>query len=217
MSDPHAAEPKSRSAPSRRRPGALAISVVAAVLGVAAVAGASALTWWTAAWSDPLVGAVITTARGTDTVPELLPVALVGLAGWAAAAAVRGPWRRVVGVVLALAGAWLAVRAVLGALDPPGVLTSVLVRPADPVGDPVRQWAGPGLAVLGGLLLVAAGLVLALRRPSPARPVGGPPATAPTAGTGAARRRDAGDTTDDWWKDLDAGRDPTLRPPGGES
>ncbi|WP_166442007.1 Trp biosynthesis-associated membrane protein [Nakamurella flava] len=197
---------------------AAGVAAGAAVLGAAAVAGGAVLTWWTAQWTDTLVGPVTTAATGSDVVPELLPLALVGLAGWAAAAATRGRWRRVIGVVLALGGLWLAGRAVLAVLSPPDALAAALVRPAQAVGDPTRNLPGPALTVLGGMLLAVAGLLLAAR---PAGPP--PPRSGVTSGSddGSAparpspRRRDAGDTTDDWWKDLDAGTDPTTRPAGG--
>lgn len=193
-------------APARRRAPGIAAAAGLSVLGAAAVAGGSVLTWWTAGWADPLSGPVTTSVTGADVVPELLPLALVALAGWAAAAAGRGLWRRVVGAVLALAGAWLAVRSVLGGLSAPDALARALVRPATAVGDPSRSLVGPALTVLGGLLLLGAGLLLAVRAASPSRRR----VDAAAAG-GPARRRDAGDTTDDWWKDLDAGADPTDR------
>lgn len=194
--------------------GGAVVAAVAAVVGAAAAAGGSLLTWWSARWSDALTGPVTTVAKGSDVVPELLPVALVGLAGWAAAAATRGGWRRVIGGVLALAGAWLAVRSLLGAWSPPEVLSTALVRPAEAVGEPWRSLPGPALAVLGALLLSAAGVLSAVRStPRRARAAAGGGQAA--GGSGPARPRDAGDTTDDWWKDLDAGTDPTARPPAG--
>ncbi len=201
---------------SGRRAAGLAAG--AAVLGAAAVAGGAVLTWWTAQWTDTLVGPVTTAATGSDVVPELLPLALVGLAGWAAAAATRGRWRRVIGVVLALGGLWLAGRAVLAALSPPDALAAALVRPAQAVGDPTRNLPGPALAVLGGVLLAVAGLLLAARPAAPRLSRSGVTSASDDGSAPAGpspRRRDAGDTTDDWWKDLDAGTDPTTRPAGG--
>ncbi len=73
------------------------ILVLAALAGAGCCAGAAALTWWSAEFTDSLVGAVTTTATGSQVLPELVPVALFALAGLGAAFATRGWPRRVVG------------------------------------------------------------------------------------------------------------------------
>jgi uncharacterized membrane protein (TIGR02234 family) len=145
-------------------------------------------------------------------VPELIPLALVALAGFGAALATRGLPRRLIGVVLVLCGLILAVRSVLAFGSEPGVLVTELARPADPVGSAQLHPAGPLLAVLGGLLLGLAGVLITLgiggrqrlgsRYDAPSRVK-----SAPTV-EGSKNSDPA-----DWWKALDAGADPTADSP----
>ena len=51
------------------------------------------------------------TAAGADCLPELVPVALVALAGFGATLATQGWLRRLVGAILLAGGLWVAVRA----------------------------------------------------------------------------------------------------------
>ncbi len=144
-----------------RRPVALAALVL---LGAAACAAGSAMTWWTADYLDPLTGPLTLTASGADCCPELVPVALVALAGFGATLATQGWLRRLVGVVLLAGGLLVAVRAVTAMTAVPATLPGGLVRPADPVGPAQLHPAGPILAVTGGVLIAVAGVLVAAGR-----------------------------------------------------
>jgi len=166
--------------------------------GIAAIA--AALTWWSADYLDPLTGALTISVSGGSALPELVPLALVALAGFGAALATHGTVRRLVGVVVVLCGAVITIRSVVSFGDQPAALVSSLSRPAEAVGAPQLHAAGPALGVLGGLLLAAAGALIA-------------------AGWGARQRLGARydaptgpatQTSTDWWKALDAGADPTA-------
>ena len=164
MADQAAGLPASAgTAPDRRRQ--LAVLVATGVAGAALVAVASALTWWSADFVDPLTGPLTLTLNGAACVPELVPLALVGLAGLGAALATGGLPRRLVGLVVLVCGLTVAVRSVLtaaaGPSGPPGLKGS-LTRPADPVGGAQLHLAGPTLAVLGGVLLSLAGALVVL-------------------------------------------------------
>lgn len=223
---------------SGRRPVALLAALV--LLGAAACAGAAALTWWTAGYDDPLTGPLTLTATGSDCLPELVPVALVALAGFGAALATQGWLRRLVGVVLLAGGLLVAVRAVLAFAAPPSTLTSALVRPATPSGPAQLHPFGPALALAGGVLLALAGVLVAAglggrRRlgsryeaPSAATQTaaqtaaqtateaaaGDPSVVSSVVSSAGANRDDDPAAADpaDWWKALDAGTDPTDLP-----
>ena len=96
MADP-AAGAAHRSHPSASRGRQLGLVAILAVAGAGLAAIAAALTWWSADYVDPLSGALTITASGAACVPELIPLALVALAGFGAALATRGVPRRIVG------------------------------------------------------------------------------------------------------------------------
>ncbi len=182
--------------------------LVALVLsGAAACAGAAAMTWWTADYDDSLTGPLTVAATGADCMPELVPVALVALAGLGAMLAARGAFRRLVGVVLMVGGLLVAVRAVLVMTQAPAALTAALTRPAEPVGAAQLHPFGPILAIVGGVLVTAAGAFgiagVAARRRLGSR------YDAPAARRAAAAPRAAAESESDWWKAMDAGADPT--------
>lgn len=200
--------------------------------GAAACAGAAAMTWWTADYIDALTGPLTLRASGADCLPELVPVALIALAGFGATLATQGWLRRVVGVILLAGGALVAVRAGLTMTRAPAVLTGSLVRPADPAGPAQLHPTGPLLALAGGVVIAVAGALVAAglggrRRlgarydaPTAARP-GATSATQPVAQSAAQPATqsvaapapvEAPASTDgaDWWKALDAGDDPTV-------
>jgi uncharacterized membrane protein (TIGR02234 family) len=211
MADEQDSRPAAESA--RKRGRQLALVALFALLGAVVVAVAAGLTWWSADYADPLTGALSITASGADCVPELIPLALVALAGFGAALATRGLPRRLIGVVLMLSGVTLLVRSALTFGSAPAVLVTGLTRPADPVGSAQLHPAGPLLAVVGAVLIGVAGVLITLgiggrqrlgtRYDAPGRVKSGEPA--------------GGTTTDgdpaDWWKALDAGDDPTADSP----
>ncbi len=179
----------------------LGLVAVLAVAGAGIAAIAAALTWWSADYRDPLTGPLTISVTGSSAVPELVPLALVALAGFGAALATHGTVRRLVGVVLLLCGAAITIRSAVSFGDQPAALVSSLCRPAEAVGAPQLHAIGPALGVLGGLLLATAGSLI-------------------TAGWGARQRLGARydaptaptkeTTGTDWWKALDAGADPTA-------
>lgn len=202
--------------PAGRGPRPLVLLAALVVLGAAACAGAAAMTWWTADYLDPLTGPLTVSASGTDCLPELVPVALVALAGFGATLATQGRLRRLVGVVLLAGGLLVAVRAGLSMTGPPTAITGGPVRPADPVGPAQLHPLGPVLAMVGGVLLVVAGALviagLGGRRRLGARydaPIAAGAGTA-TEAAGTASQAPS-DDPGDWWKALDAGADPTDR------
>ena len=150
MTERAAAEPSRGTTAGKTRPGARAALGVAAlaVLGAALAAVAATMTWTTDERPEALTGPV--QLSGGDLVPELVPVALVALAGVGATFATSGWARRVVGLSVAAAGALLAARsaAAWATADP-----AATVRPL-----------GPALALLGGLAILAAGGLIAAGR-----------------------------------------------------
>ena len=161
----------------------------------------------------PPLPPVTQTLTGAQVAPGLTALALLGLAGTAALAASRGRGRVAVGVLLALAGAAVvATTAVAFA----GGTASALREAAEP-GVEVPATALPGFAlswvslvVLGGLLVLASGLVVAVRGPrwsalsARYEAPGGARAARPARPEVAA------------WDALDRGEDPTDLEPAGD-
>lgn len=208
---------------ARRRAGRqLAVLAILALAGAGLAAVAAALIWWSADYTDPLTGALTVTATGAGCVPELVPLALVGLAGFGAALATRGFPRRLVGVVIGLCGCAIAVFSALQFAAPPASLVTDLTRPADPVGAAQLHPIGPVLAIVAGVLLTATGVLVMLglgarrrlgsRYDAPTRAAGR--AAAATSNQTATPNEAATDSAEvdpaDWWKALDAGTDPTA-------
>ena len=198
MADPAAAAAQANSSRGRQ----LGLVAALAITGAALAAVAAGLTWWSADYADPLSGALTITASGAACVPELIPLALVALAGFGAALATRGLPRRIIGVVIALCGIALAVRSAVFFGSTPGALVSQLTRPADPAGAAQLHPVGPALGVLAGLLLTSAGVLIALG--FGARQAMGVRYERRT------RTQSAANDQGDWWKALDAGDDPTA-------
>jgi hypothetical protein len=194
------------------------------VAGAAAIAGGALARWWSVRWSHPMLGEQTSTFTGRQAAPALLVTALVAVAGLGAVAAARGALRRVIGLLVAAAGA-LAVVAVWSGI---GSVPADRVTEANPQvqrivsGD--RSWFGPVVSGFGGLLVLVGGLlVLAglfagrgmgsrFDRSGPTRaqsgadgipgPAGPPD---PDGATGAA----GDDEARSLWTALDAGDDPT--------
>jgi uncharacterized membrane protein (TIGR02234 family) len=139
---------------------------------------------------------------GSDLAPGLRALGLVGLAGVPALAASRGRGRRVVGLVVLLTGAGVVAvttRLVAAGLGDRARLTAA-VRDAGEGTTGATPW--PYVTALGGLLLVAGGLLVMLRGPHWA---------------GLGRRYDAPAAQPvqavaerDLWAALDRGEDPTA-------
>ncbi|MHA6630221.1 Trp biosynthesis-associated membrane protein [Pseudonocardia sichuanensis] len=190
--------------------------LVTACAGLALAAG---LLWigGTAVWYrvPPAAGAP-GTLTGAQVAPWLGGVALLALAGIAGLVASGGALRRVVGVVLALAGAGVlafALTALFADPDATGVPASAL--PQSPHGEsvddlrhrPAQGTPAPLLPAAGGLLLLGVGALVTVRERS--LPRLGARYAAP------GERRVAQDPDRAAWQALDAGQDPTTDPPDG--
>jgi uncharacterized membrane protein (TIGR02234 family) len=197
--------------PAPRRPGPrlLGLAVVGLLLGALALWGASRGTWLTATWEVPLRGNVVATATGADTEPVLVPWALLALAAIGGLLATSGWGRRAVGVIVGVAGLWALLQAVSGLAAPAPALLPAPARQAGRALGVQVTLVWPLLAALGGLLLLAAGALVAAR--GSLMPRLGARYDAPT---GRARARPLDDERS-LWDALDAGEDPTSGPPGG--
>lgn len=166
------------------------------------LAGAGLALWAvTRVWSKSVTARTgLTDLRadhpGTDAAPLVLGLALVGLAGAGALLATRGALRRVLGVLIILAGAGVAVAAVAGRVG----------LDVGAAGAGATVW--PVACVLGGLLVVAGGWSTVRHGHEwpamGARYERGAAAPAPATGTGPVDARSA-------WDALDRGDDPTVK------
>ncbi|MDL5157938.1 Trp biosynthesis-associated membrane protein [Actinomycetospora termitidis] len=188
-----------------RGPRLLGLAVVGLLLAAAALWGASRGTWLTATWDVPLRGRVVVTATGADTEPVLVPWALLALAAIGGLLAASGWGRRAVGVVVGLAGLWALLRSLSGLAVPALDALPATVRQPGRAVEVQASVVWPLLGGLGGLLLVGAGLLVALR--GAAMPRLGARYDAP----GASRPRPR-DEERSLWEALDAGEDPTATP-----
>ncbi|MEV4142092.1 Trp biosynthesis-associated membrane protein [Amycolatopsis sp. NPDC049691] len=165
--------------------------VAALLLGALALWGASRLTWFAEFRDGGVRGTVLYRETGEQRATALVPLALLSLAGVAGVIATGGWARRVLGVVLALAG----VAAVWSGVS--GVKFSGW---AD--GLPVTQLLlGRGLAVLGGILVAAGGLAAVKGAAGTAR-LG-------TKYAAPATRKKVRDPDAELWEALSEGEDPT--------
>lgn len=178
-------------------------TVVALLLVAAGLLwGSSRLDWLHPTYDTPLRGRVVVEVTGAAWQPALVPLAVLALAGMAAALATAGVARRLVGGLLAVAGVWAVVLAAgAGLLGPPAVAG----LPDAPAGGRLVAVAvlpsGPLLAGPAGLALALAGGLLVLREA--ALPRLGARYSAP----GQRRRTRSPDRG--MWDALDAGLDPT--------
>jgi uncharacterized membrane protein (TIGR02234 family) len=191
-----------------------------AVLG-AALAGALALIAGGQSWAlishdrpAPLPP-VHATIPGSDAAPLVPAAGLVLLAAAVALLAVRGAGRAVVGLLMAVAGGtlgWSGVRALTGSLaEASAQLPGVGQGPGQVSVDGSVVW--PVMAVIAGLLGLAAGILAVLRgRGWPG--MGGRyerTGTSTTATTqAAARPMTDEDRAQAAWRALDRGEDPTA-------
>jgi uncharacterized membrane protein (TIGR02234 family) len=204
--------------PSGRR--RLAAVCAALLGGAAALEGAARIAWLTAGVDAVGRGTVTVTATGADLVPALTAIALLAVAAVAAAVALGGAARRVLGALVAVAGTWVGV-AVGGLLLAPPAPDDLAALPGAPAGgtavaDSVALRPGPLPALLGALLLVAAGITLAVAERRLPR-LGARYAARPASADAPAEHVTAahGDAAPDRaaWDALDAGRDPTADRP----
>jgi hypothetical protein len=134
--------------------GAVSLAILAAVAGGLLLAGASTASWVVEERSRDVGGVAleeVQTTPGVDVAPQLVPLGLgTAVAGLAAAAVPRRVRRLGAVVVAGLAAAGLGVSA-WGLLQASRLDGSL--------------GAGPALALIGGAIALAGGLLL-LRRPS---------------------------------------------------
>ncbi|WP_241968462.1 TIGR02234 family membrane protein [Streptomyces sp. ICBB 8177] len=203
----------SDAAPPRRVPGrrSLAVALLCGAAGASVVLIAVGKTWATG--STLAAGSRIAIhASGKDVTGLPDALALVALAALVAVFAVRGAGRVVVSALLTLCGAG-AVAACAAGVTATGALDAAATRASGLSDSTVRNAAHTGwpwVAALGGLLLLAAG-VLALARGAswPAmgsryERAGGPRTGRP--GRAAPDPENPGEI----WKALDRGEDPTA-------
>ncbi|WP_433869579.1 Trp biosynthesis-associated membrane protein [Saccharopolyspora sp. CA-218241] len=178
--------------------------VLLMLLGAGLLWAAGSVEWASQAFRLQFGGERRVGASGGDVRPELVPLALAGLAAVAAVLATGGWLRRVVGALVVVAGGLLVYRAV-GQIDfgwfagagpglPPG---------STPIGEPSLSPIGPLLMSVGSVVLLGAGLLVVLR--------GGrmPAMGAKYAAPGEQRATVSHDPQRRMWDELDEGRDPT--------
>lgn len=212
-----AAPPSSaaRSAAGNRR--SIAVALLLGVVGAAVVLTAGSLTWQhgSTGFGD---GTMRVSVSGSTVTGLPGALAMVGLAALVAVFAVRGAARVVVAGLLALCGVGVIAAALLATGD-----TAALAEAAANATGLTRAsvegrtgTAGPVVSAVGGLLVLAAGLVALLRSrdwpgmssrydrdgAAPARPAHRP-----------RRAEFDPDRPEDLWKALDRGEDPTAGDP----
>ncbi|GJF06547.1 MULTISPECIES: Trp biosynthesis-associated membrane protein [Pseudonocardia] len=190
------------------RAGRRRLAVVAAALLVGALAAwaSSRLTWFSATVPTPR-GSTDVAVSGAEVLPVPTALAVLALAGIAAAVAVSGLARRVLGVLLvlvALVTVWTVVAAWTSPPDAARLAVLAGTTAAPGASGAVTATAAPVFALVGAVLVVVAGLLLTLREQGMPR-MGARYATADPSG--AKRSADPDRTA---WEELDAGRDPTL-------
>lgn len=157
---------------------------MALTVGAGLVWSSSRTTWSRAVVDGGVRGTIERIETGAQHAPALAPLAFLALAGIAGLIATGGWARRVLSALLMLAGGTAGVLGVRGVVDGSGA------------------HIGPWQAVLGGLLVMAAGVIAF-----------GAARDLPRLGTRyenprSARRPAEGET--DLWKSLSEGRDPTT-------
>lgn len=175
----------------------LRLAVVLCLAGSVLTLLAVRHAWATYETSDLTIRAVRTRVAGTRVAGAAQALAVVGLAGTAAIAATRRAGRLVVGALLALAGLAVVVDVtrLLGDL-------SHRLLPGEHT-DARLAWAWPVLTTVGGLLLAAGGLLVAVRGRRWA-------ALSSSYEVPAARDPRAEPSDKAAWDALDAGHDPTA-------
>jgi uncharacterized membrane protein (TIGR02234 family) len=198
--------------------GTLGATLLLSVVGATLLLVAGGQSW--VSGKVQAQGAIRTvTAHGSEVTGVPGAMALVALASVAAVFAVRGKGRRVLGGLLALAGAGAVFAATAALGSESGALDEKAARSvglSDVTASSVTHSAWPWLAALGGVLVVAAGVLTVVRGagwPGMSARYDAPAGKRSAAGP---RRRAAGSapagqpTPADLWKALDRGEDPTA-------
>ena len=181
----------------------LTTAVLLCLLGASVVLVAAGRAWAVVqVAAGPITEAGTVAHPGTDLVPGVTALGLLGLAGVVALAATRRTGRTLVGLVLLATGAGVLF-AVVGALG----TVAAEELPGQTGADRVDLTAWPWVTAVGGLLLLAAGLLTAAHGRS--WPVLGQRYDAP-AGTAAPQAPAEQLTEKGLWEALDRGEDPTA-------
>ena len=194
--------------------------LVTALLGSAAAGGLALMgagqTWLTVTVvREPPLPPVEESVSGSQALPLVPATGLVLLAAALALVAVRGGARRVVGLLMAVAGGvlgWSGVRGLTGGLVPDVDDLDSLVGLGAARLDVAVHPAWPVLALVAAVLAVAAGLFVVVRGnawPGMGRGYERTPA-APGAAPRAQRPLTDEDRHQAAWKALDRGEDPTA-------
>ncbi|MEY9874905.1 putative membrane protein (TIGR02234 family) [Streptacidiphilus sp. MAP12-33] len=216
--DPTGAE-RQPSVPARAGRRSLALTLLFAVAGATLLLVAAGQTWVTGhAQAQGVTRTVVAQGGEVTGVPGAM--ALVGLASVVAVFAVRGRGRKLLGVLVALAGVGAVATAVSGALGSESHAldekASRSVGLSDIAVSSLTHTGWPWAAVVGGLLVVAAGASTVLRgRDWPGMSArydapAGKRGVAASARKGTAASAPAQQTPADLWKALDRGEDPTA-------
>lgn len=204
-------------APHRTDRRALGLTVLGLLLGAGALWGAGSADWFVLEVPTATRGTVELGATGAQLQPVVTAVAALLVAAVAALVALSGIARRVLGVLVGLAGVAAVVLTLRLVAVPPSAVElasarSGLTAPNAPAGSgAVSATPWPWLAVAGGVVVLAAAVLLVVREPRLPRlgaryaAPGTRAATTPTDPDRAA------------WERLDAGGDPTVGPREGEN
>ncbi|MGW0734591.1 TIGR02234 family membrane protein [Streptomyces sp. NPDC002851] len=188
----------------------LAAALLLGALG-ATVALLASMQIWSEGEAATAGGALTQAAKGSDVTGAPAALAIVGLAALVAVFAVRRTGRVVVSALLTLSGAGIVAAALLGAEDTAALDEKAATATGNATAtiDAVHHTAWPYVAAVGGLLLLAAGL-LALRFGARWPAMSGKYERSPRR-TARATATSTTDTArpEDLWKALDRGEDPT--------
>jgi uncharacterized membrane protein (TIGR02234 family) len=192
----------------------MAVAVVGLAAGGGLALSTGGQTWVTATVARPEpLPPVTEQLTGSELAPLVPAGGLVLLAAAVALVAVRGAGRVLVGLLAAVAGGvlgWSGLRTLLTDAD---VTAAGVVGSGTPGSTLTAELSGawPVLALVAGLLAVAAGLLTVLRGsgwPGMGRRYERPAAAA----AAPVRRQTDEDRALDAWRALDRGEDPTERP-----
>ena len=142
----------------------LVVAVLLCLAGAALVLLATSRAWLSVQTDVPIgLPARGVELTGSELAPGTRALALLGLAGVAALAATRSGGRIVVGALVALAGLGVMVAVARVALDQ--TAAALRAEPGSSLTVVVREDGGvwPYVALLGGLLLLAAGVLTVVR------------------------------------------------------
>ncbi|RZT85247.1 putative membrane protein (TIGR02234 family) [Pseudonocardia sediminis] len=190
-----------------RRGLGLACLLLLAGAGILYVSGS--LTWFSVTVPTATRGELTTTATGAQLQPAITAVAALLLAAVAATVALSGIARRLLGVLVVLAGVAAAWSTIAEVVTPPTPAQLVSAREGlstggQPIGtSAVTASVWPWLAVLGAVVAVVAGGLLVVRERRMARLGARYAAPGTPTDTPADPDRAA-------WEQLDDGRDPTI-------